>query len=81
LLLSGLSGGEGTRRIIGVARMERSSAQWQKHREQEGHNANDRLLHVLLLHVLLLQVMAQLPLGWEYNVSARAQRAATWALN
>jgi hypothetical protein len=47
--------------------------------------ANDRLLHVLLLHVLLLhvlllrvmllQVMAQLPLGWEYNVSARAQRA------
>jgi alpha-D-ribose 1-methylphosphonate 5-triphosphate synthase subunit PhnG len=38
LLLSGRSGGEGTRRIIGVARMERSSAQWQKHREQEGHN-------------------------------------------
>jgi hypothetical protein len=43
--------------------------------------ANDRLLQVLLLHVMLLQVMAQLPLGWEYKVSARAQRAAKRALN
>jgi hypothetical protein len=38
------------------------------------------LLHVLLLNVMLLQVMAQLPLGWEYNVSARAQRASKRAL-
>jgi hypothetical protein len=30
---------------------------------------------------MLLHVMAQLPLGWEYNVSARMQRAAKQALN